>query len=959
MGNSNNEISPLFDLALETGRGINLYEMLKSSLSRYLKRLDCFVAVIYKLEDAENGNYKTEMIFSIPYVFISWQGHEKIEELIPSEFTPSQLVDFRRQLPLKGNASSDLFHHIMDLPGFGFLILVRHKGFIDDATLLHLEMINNKLAESSINCIRYDELEASELRYRHLQDLIPQMMFESDTEGKMLTTNNYTLKRLGLTREDIAGGLNIIDLIYQNDRDIVRKYLAHALEDDLLAPLECSMITRDNDRLAVLIYTNRLVKDNKPVGQITVAADITDLKKNEAILHHNFRQQELLSEIALELNSIEDFESKINNVISKIGIHSGVNRVFIFEDSADGISTSNVFEWCNKGVVSNIAELQNFSYELIPSVKRSLVDRGVLYSENMSDISENQLRILQPSSDGSLIIYPLIFSGKISGFIGFEDKSRTKEWLKSELELLRTFSGIIANTYGRNLMEKSIIEERDKANSANRAKSEFLANMSHEIRTPMNAILGFSEALYHKMESEHHKKMIKSILSSGNLLLSLLNDILDLSKIEAGRLEFSLMPIDLRSIAQEIRLLFNENARQKGLEIHLIIEEELPGHLILDEMRIRQVIFNLVGNAIKFTEKGYVKLKVRFDRTENATGTLFLEVEDTGIGIPENQHDIIFEAFRQQSGQSDRKFGGIGLGLAISKRLVEKMNGTITVKSREGYGSTFLVSLPQVEIFFSESAPRELPEEKSRYDFKGAGILIIDDTMPNIEALESLVTGNNLAVSSAPDGQSALSILEKTVPSLILIDLRLPDIDGTELAGKIQADNRLSKIPLIAFSASYLQPGMTGPEALFRDQLIKPVRRVDLISLLTKYLDYNVLSDEKEGKRQFDDIEETLSDEARNRLPELLKDLYNISFKEWETIKGQLILFKIEKFAAGLNNLSNQYGVQFLGNYSQRLSNELEEVDLVSLKETLRQFPKVINAISEVNEKSKRKIQQI
>jgi signal transduction histidine kinase len=245
------------------------------------------------------------------------------------------------------------------------------------------------------------------------------------------------------------------------------------------------------------------------------------------------------------------------------------------------------------------------------------------------------------------------------------------------------------------------------AEAANKAKSEFLANMSHEIRTPMNAILGFSAILLTKTEKPEQKNYLKGINESGTALLSLLNDILDLSKIEAGKMEIRSEPLDIRGLLDEIRLLFFQKFEEKGLNFQVIADKNIPAKLFLDESRIRQILTNLIGNALKFTKHGYVKVFTRCqDEAEETLQTpgwerrvsLIFEVEDTGIGIPKDQQGIIFEKFRQQDGQTTRKYGGTGLGLAITKRLIEMMDGTVSLESEIGQGSIFRILLPNVSV---------------------------------------------------------------------------------------------------------------------------------------------------------------------------------------------------------------------------------------------------------------------
>lgn len=467
----------------------------------------------------------------------------------------------------------------------------------------------------------------------------------------------------------------------------------------------------------------------------------------------------------------------------------------------------------------------------------------------------------------------------------------------------------------------------------------------------MNAILGFSEALFHKLESAQHKKMLKSVLSSGTLLLSLLNDILDLSKIEAGKLEITPQPIDLNNILQEIKLLFNDKAREKGIEINIFYDTGLQGFLILDEIRIKQVLFNLVGNAIKFTHEGYVNIKVVYTLKKEKSGELVIEVEDTGIGIAESQQELIFEAFRQQSGQSNRLYGGIGLGLAISKRLVEKMNGEITVTSKEGTGSLFRVFLPEIKISTSGSGKKEWDEFIKSIEFEKASILIVDDVHLNIEAIENLISSEGFDLASAETGEAALSMLEHLTPDLILLDIRMPGKSGYEVAKEIKSNPRLSHIPIIAFTASVFSVDKIENTGTFDGFLIKPVTKTELMLQLAKFLKYKLKTGNNGEPAKMADPY-IFSDEIIKKLPQIKKSLQDLMMPKWEGIKDQLILFRIEEFAVELKSMATSYGFQYLIDYTQRLEDDLEIVDLDAIKETLNEFPRIIGKIDLLIKKS-------
>jgi PAS domain S-box-containing protein len=1071
-----NQYRDLYEISLEIGRSLNLYEMLRSSVNAYLKKLNCITGIVHRVITSDNSAYRTDMIFSKPYALVARKAFKEIEKLVPKRFSSRLLEAYISGLPSKGQCDDDLYFHVMNLKSFGFLILIKKGEYIPESIIQELGNLNDRLAESCKVCIKNEALEESELRYRHHQQLLPEMMCETNTDGLITFANNYALEKMGYSMQELKEGIPLISMFHPTEHKTVLKNFSKAMKVETFAPHEYTLVKKDGTSFPVLIYTNRLLRNKKLEGLISIIIDIsamkenekkvreyterlelaligsnaglwdwnintheivlndrwllmrgfdtgktsytvdvwksllhpddsvatlrlldehlagktpfyqaeyrsatksgdyiwildtgkvmefdndgkplrvigtniniTGQKENELILQQNLKQQELLSEIALELNSLEDFEKRISTALSQIGAHTGVSRVSIFEDSDDGLITFNTFEWCNYNINPHKDKLKGIPYNTIPSWKEILTKSGRVYSENVDQLPEDIRLILKPQEIKSVIVYPLIVGGIFYGFIGFDECTRNKQWSKSELELLRTVSGIIANAFERKKMEKSIIDERDRAHNANKAKSEFLANMSHEIRTPMNAVLGFSEALFHKLESEEHRKMIKSVLSSGNLLLSLLNDILDLSKIEAGKLEISLQPINLKSILQEIKLLFIDKVRDKGIEINIIDDNKLPDTLVLDEIRIKQVLFNLVGNAVKFTHRGYINVRVDYRNLTTRTGELSIEVEDTGIGIPESQKELIFEAFRQQSGQSNRLYGGIGLGLAISRRLVEKMNGSINVSSKEGKGSVFRVIIPDVEMSSADLRRGETNDFITGIEFEKSTLLVVDDVETNIEAVENLLSGDGLKILSAENGEMALSILQHTIPDLILLDIRLPGMNGFEVAEKIKADPTLSHIPVIAFTASVFSMEKIDNPDIFDGFLIKPVNRNDLISQMVKFLKYHI-RDQDNLIMQNDVAEnEALTGELHSLLPQLLQKLENDFLPKWELVKDQLILFRIEEFAVKVKHLGEEYQYQYLVNYAEKLLDELESVDLDSLKKTMNHFPRIIAHIT-------------
>jgi two-component system sensor histidine kinase EvgS len=433
-----------------------------------------------------------------------------------------------------------------------------------------------------------------------------------------------------------------------------------------------------------------------------------------------------------------------------------------------------------------------------------------------------------------------------------------------------TLNGFMFDVTAEKQREKEVQTAKDEAESANQAKSRFLANMSHELRTPLNAVLGFSELLDERESDKKKKGYLKAILTGGRGLLTLLNDILDLSKIEAGKLEISLRPVSLKKLIDEIPTVFSLKLSQKRLEFIQEIDDGLPSYLMLDETRIRQVLFNLVGNAIKFTEQGYVKVGVVAEPGPSGGSeiNLRLTVEDSGIGIPTDEQSRIFTIFEQPAGQDYKRYGGAGLGLAISKRLTEAMNGTLTLKSQVDEGTVFEISLPDVVVSAAEAL--EETNHQPTFKFKPASLLVVDDVQSNRELIVAHFRGTLVKVRSANNGQDALLMVKESPPDLILMDLKMPVMDGFEATRLLKDDATFKHIPVIALSAAISShEELDSKQAGFDDFLVKPVGRSRLFHTLSHYLDHKpiALPAEKEAEANSADEPQIMPIKAVQALP--------------------------------------------------------------------------------------------
>ncbi len=769
------------------------------------------------------------------------------------------------------------------------------------------EFVEGNISDITSQKNAEDRLKKSEERYRYITENSIDIVWQVDKELRFSYVSPALVKILGYTPEEWVGKpiwflINKRDLI-----SITQKVLDQYSESDLtpVVKIETAIKHKISGEYVTLETEGKLFyENNKLVGLIGTSRNVTER----------------------------------NGMIAKIK-ENAANYMAIFGNT--GTAT------CITNSIGDIILVNKKFEELSGTHSKNIIGRLTLVNF-LSGVDQINKRVLDDLAESqSESVFKDVKGIKKSIILSVQEIERSNKYVISILDI--TKNKAVENELKKlnEELESRVSKRTDQLSSANRSKSEFLANMSHEIRTPINAILGFTELLSNKVSNPVELKYLNSILVSGKNLLSLINDTLDLSKIEAGKLDLTLEPSNVISILEDIKKIFELKSEKKGLILDLEVKNNLSDQsytFIVDENRLKQVLINLVNNAIKFTDSGYVKMKLLIEPEKKDSNSRYefanitIQVEDTGIGISKEFLKKIFDPFTKLHSSFENNYDGTGLGLSISLKLVKLMNGELTVHSTLGKGSQFSVFLKHVSIAETE----KFYEQTYRFNvkdvvFQKRTILIVDDVPLNIDYLYNVLTQYSLDVLVARNGQEALDVLMDNKVDLIITDLKMPVKDGFLLQQELQKSEDYCHIPIIAATALANKDSLLKIEAhKFSAHLFKPYSVRDITKMLLKFIPYSGVEVNCKTAQTENQVQPLLFEE------DLVKQFRQILIPMWKKIESRQSHVEVIEFGKELESVGIETDRVRLEEMGRNIVESMEQFDISQVISFLKNFKEIL-----------------
>ena len=582
---------------------------------------------------------------------------------------------------------------------------------------------------------------------------------------------------------------------------------------------------------------------------------INAVERNDNIkqLSERLTQQQIMSDISKSFITKEPLDNLIQNALARMGEFIDVNRVLVAVFEKHSEVSRPMYFWASEPQYAPDPEKKGFSTilrKLFPVTRDNNDDSLGIYCDNAITYRDGEFKIFNEQAGLiGLVCVPIYAEGELWGTMVIEEHRRSRKWSASEVMLINTVSSAISNAVVRDVMEKERTAALEKAVQASHAKSDFLANMSHEIRTPMNAIVGMTAIgkSAHTMEKKDYA--FDKIDDASKHLLGLINDILDMSKIEANKLELSPVTFEFEKMLQKVVNVINFRVEELRQKVYINIDNNIPRVLIGDDQRLAQVITNLLSNAVKFTgEEGTISLNAKLISEEEEMCCIEISVKDTGIGVTDEQKERLFNSFEQAESGTSRKFGGTGLGLSISKNIVEMMNGKIWVESAEGQGSKFSFT-----VDLKKGVERRKRTLGKGVNWENLRIFAVDDEPEIREFFTNMADNLSIHCDVAASGEEAAKSLEiESNYDIYFVDWSLPGMNGTELARDVITQKSSNSIVILFSGVDWSEIEEEARTIGVDKFLPKPLFQSTIVELINEC--FGSEEDEEEGGKEKSDF---------------------------------------------------------------------------------------------------------